>query len=289
MRRVLVTGATGRQGGAVARALLLRGMDVVALTRRPASDEADALARLGARIAQGDLGDARALRRGLDGADAAFFLTVPEADPDAEVRQGEQQVAAALEVGCPHVIRSTVASCDRDTGVPGFDAKWRVEQVAAERGVPSTVVRPTWFMENLLEPRVLARLAAGRLRMPLRPRAELQMVALSDLGALVALAVEQRERFLGRTLEVASDTVEPAFVAQTLGSVVGEPVRYEVEPLDEEGPRYRLYHWLDAVGFDVDVPALHAELPEVGWHRFGRWVAAQDWSVLDAYRPVAGP
>lgn len=289
MKRVAVTGATGRQGGAVARALLLRGMDVVALTRRPASDEADTLAKLGARIVQGDLGDARSLRRALDGADAAWFVTVPEADPEAEVRQGEVQIAAALEAGCPHVIRSTVASCDRDTGIPGFEAKWRIEQMSAEAGLPSTVLRPTWFMENLREPPVLERLAAGRLRMPLRPRAALQMVALSDLGALVALAVEQRDRFLDRTLEVASDTLEPVLVAQSLGAVLGEPVRYEVEALDEEGPRYRLYHWLDAVGFDVDVVALHAELPEVGWHRFGRWAAAQDWSVLDAHRPVAGP
>lgn len=288
MLRVMVAGATGRQGGAVARALLLRGMDVVALTRRPDSEEAADLARLGARIAQGDLGEARTVRRALEGADAAFLLTVPQADPEAEVRQGEQQIQAVLEAGCPHVVRSTVASCDRDTHIPGFDAKHQVEQMAAQRGVPSTTLRPTWFMENLLEARMLAKLAQGRLRMPLRPRAELQMVALSDLGSLVALVVEQRERFLGRTLEVASDTLEPAMMAQTLGSVFGEPVRYEVEALDEEGPRYLLYHWLDTLGFEVDVPALHAGLPEVGWHRFGRWAAAQDWSVLEAHRAVAG-
>lgn len=285
MRTVMVTGATGRQGGAVARALLVRGFDVLALTRDTESDAAQELTRIGARLVRGDLGEPRSLRRALDGAEAAFCVTAPDGD---ERQQGIHQIDAAREAGCPHLVLSTVAGSERSSGIGSFEAKHEVERHLARSGLPFTVLRPTWFLENLLTPRLLGGLAAGRLGLPLPPDRPLDVVALSDLGALVALAIEQPHRFLGRTLDVASDTCLPALMADTLTTVVGAPIAYQVEPAPGGSPRQRLYDWLRDVGFGVDVGALHAELPEVGWHRFGRWAAAQDWSVIGRHGVYVG-
>lgn len=132
---VLVTGATGNQGGAVARKLLERGHRVRAFTRSGRSPAAHDLERLGAEIATGNLEDRAALAAAAEGADAVFAMATPfEAGPDAEVRQGANIFAAAEQVGVRHLVYSSVASAREETGIPHFESKAKLERRLAGSG-----------------------------------------------------------------------------------------------------------------------------------------------------------
>lgn len=149
-RTVLVTGATGQQGGAVARALLSNGHGVKALTRKPDSAAAQALASAGAQLVIGDLDDTTAFAKAASGVDTLFLMGTMQGDnADAETRQGIAAANAAKAAGVGHLIYSSVADADKNTGIPHFDSKYRVEQHLRGLGVPYTISAPVFFMENM--------------------------------------------------------------------------------------------------------------------------------------------
>src|SRR6185436_11538096 len=138
---ILVTGATGQQGGAVARSLLRQGQKVRALTRNPA--KAAALVRAGAEVVQGDLTDPASLQPALQGVDGVFAMSTPfEAGMEEEVGQGVFLADAAKAVGVRHYVYTSVASADRNTGIPHFDSKWQVERHIQRIALPATILRP---------------------------------------------------------------------------------------------------------------------------------------------------
>jgi uncharacterized protein YbjT (DUF2867 family) len=287
---VLVAGATGRQGGAVARLLLSTGHRVRALTRRPGSEAAERVRALGAEVHGGDLEDAASIRRAAAGADAFFLMTTPfQAGVDAEVRQGLRAAEGARDAGVKHLVYSSVASADRGTGVPAFDTKQQVEAHLRGLGIPWTVVAPPWFMENLFTPASLASLRAGTLALALPPGRSLHMIALADLAAMVRLALERPGDFAGRRVEIASDVLTGPEAARALAAATGTTFTYREIPLEavraqSEG-YFLMWRWLAQVGHDTDPGPLRRAYPEVGWHAFRDWARAQDWTVLD----VAGP
>src|SRR5918998_731550 len=148
-RLVLVSGATGQQGGAVARSLLERGIGVRALTRDPEKPEARELVELGAEVASGDLEDRSSIERVLDGVHGVFSVQqVWETGFEGEIRQGVLLADAAKEAGVEHYVYSSVGSAHRETGIPHFESKWEVEEHVRASGVPYTVLRPVFFMQN---------------------------------------------------------------------------------------------------------------------------------------------
>lgn len=159
---VLVTGATGQQGGAAAAALRARGHRVRALTRRPESPAAQALKIAGAQLVTGSFDDRSALEHALRGADAVFAVGTPiEAGVDGEAVQGMAMVDAAVASGSPHYVFSSVASADQATGIPHFESKFRVEEHLRRSGLPFTIIAPAYFMDNLLAPWNLDALKSG--------------------------------------------------------------------------------------------------------------------------------
>src|SRR5258708_38878941 len=145
---VLVTGATGAQGGAVARQLVKKGHRVRALTRNVASPAAQALAALGVELAQGDLEDRASVDRALADMAAMFSVATPyERGPEAETRQSILAADAAAAAGA-YPVYSAVANADRHTGVPHFDSKFAVEEHIRARGIEATIIAPVNFMEN---------------------------------------------------------------------------------------------------------------------------------------------
>lgn len=283
---VLVAGATGQQGGAVARALLARGHQVRALTRRPASPAASRLRALGARIVEGDLEEGASIRAAAAGADAFFLMATPFQDgPSAEIRQGMRAAEAARAAGVRHLVYSSVAGADRETGIPHFETKREIEARVAKLGIPYTTVAPVFFMENWIGPLFLGGLRAGRLATPLPAARRLQMVALADLAALVRLVLERPALFDGMRIEVASDERTGPETARVLSRAVGAPIEWVELPLGEVRERSQdlatMFEWLDQVGYRADVAGLRRAWPEVGWHRLEEWAAAQDWTVLD--------
>lgn len=283
---VLVSGATGQQGGALARVLLDKGHRVRAFVRRPDSPEAKKLERLGAELTEGDFEEPSTIERATRGMDALFVVATPfEAGMEAETRHGIAAADAAKTAGVSHLVYSSVADADKDTGIPHFDSKRKVEVHIESLGVPYTIVAPVYFMDNLLAPWTLPQLKEGRLPVALPSSRPLQQVALSDIAAFTGVVLENREEFEGRRVDIASDELAGEEAAEVLTRVTGHEIEYVELPLEqvrqamgEDGAR--MFEWFDQVGYSADIAALRRDHPEVGWHTFEGWAKEQEWSAL---------
>src|SRR5476649_1656455 len=154
MKTILITGVTGNQGGAVARALQGNGFKLRGLTRTPDSERAAALARQGVDLVQGDLDDEATLRHALAGAWGVFSVQNPlQAGVEQEEAQGKRLATLARDAGVEHYVYTSVGSAHKRTGVPHFDSKSRFDETVRGLRFPSHVIlRPVFFMENLLAP-----------------------------------------------------------------------------------------------------------------------------------------
>jgi uncharacterized protein YbjT (DUF2867 family) len=264
-RLILVCGATGSQGGAVARSLLDRGFRVRALTRDTQKAEAQALAERGAELVQGDMDDRSSVDRALEGAHGVFSVqNFWEAGYDREVRQGKAVADAAKAAGVGHFVYSSVGSAHRQTGIAHFDSKWEVEEHVRGLGLPHTVLRPAFFMQNwemMREP-----ILGGTLPQPLDPGKPFQQVAVEDVGAFAAMAFEQPEGWIGREVELAGDERTMPEIAEAFGRVMGREVGYYQVPWEQfeerMGEEYAvMYRWFNDVGYEADIAALRQEHP----------------------------
>ncbi|HSJ64409.1 MAG TPA: NmrA/HSCARG family protein, partial [Gemmatimonadaceae bacterium] len=220
---VLVTGATGNQGGSIAGELLEAGWRVRAMTRKPGSDAARALSEKGAEVVQGDLDDEASLHRALQGAWGAVAVqNTWEAGVEREEEQGKRFARVAKDAGLHHLLYQSVGSAHRNTGIPHFDNKWRIEQTIRELGFPSwTVLRPVFFMENLLSPWFKPYIDQGTLAFGMKPDTRLQMIAVRDIGKYGRAAFERHEELNGRGIDLAGDELTGPEAAAILSEVAG--------------------------------------------------------------------
>lgn len=291
-RSVLVTGATGQQGGAVAHTLLSGGHHVRALTRKPESDAARRLALAGADVAAGDLGDAASVRKAASGVDTMFLMgNSYEAGTEEETRQGIIAADAAKVAGVGHLIYSSVADADKRTGIPHFESKYLVERHVAGLGIPYTISAPVAFMENVVAPWSIGALRQGIHAFPMPPKRVLQLVALADIGAFNAALVERREQVFGKRFDFAGDELPGEEQAKILSQTIGRPIRYQEIPIaaarQQSEDAALMFEWFDRVGYDADIGALQKDFPEVRWHSFADWAREFDWGVLDRTSSVA--
>jgi uncharacterized protein YbjT (DUF2867 family) len=272
---VLVFGATGTQGGAVARELLARGVPVRALVRHPESGPAKMLAEQGAQLVEGDLGDERSLTAALSSVPVAYAITTPfESGPEAEVRQGEAIISAAVGAGLPWLILASVAAAGR-AEVPHFQSKARIEEALRGASVPWTVVAPSYFYENVFASRQA--ILKGELPLPLPLDKPLHQVALRDLGAVVAAILGRPDEHLSTRIEIAGDAPTPREMAGALGA---RAVQTPLGELRERNPDLAaMYSFLAEVGYGIDVAALRSRYPEVAWTSFATWAANVPWPV----------
>ncbi len=280
---VFVSGASGQQGGALARVLRERGHHVRALTREPDSPAAQALRRLGIEVARGDFEDAASVIRAARGVDAAFAMGTPyEAGPDAEVRQGRELVEALEEAAVPYIVYSSVANADLKTGIPHFESKAKVERHLAILGVPYSIVAPVFFMENFRSPAFVSALRDGKLAMALSPHRPLGMIAVEDVATFTALAIERRSEFEGKRIDIGADEVSGTEAAAILGDASGRRIAYEEIRRDGLNADWAKNEWFSPEGYKFDAPRLRREYPEVNWRTLREWAADQDWDVLSA-------
>jgi uncharacterized protein YbjT (DUF2867 family) len=285
-RTVLVTGATGQQGGAVAHALLRHGHTVRALTRKPDGAAAQALAAKGAQVVVGSFDEPATITAAARGADAGYLMgNFYEAGFDGETRQGIEAADALKAAGVGHLIYSSVGSANRATKIPHFDSKFLVEQYVRSLGVPFTISAPVAFMENVVAPWALDALRRGALAGVVPPERALQLVSLHDIGEFVASLVGRREAVFGQRFDIASDEVTGPEQARDLAAAIGKPVAYQQIPLSAVRQQSEdtaiMAEWFDKVGYSADIAALQRDFPEVGWQRFAEWAKQEDWSVLD--------
>jgi uncharacterized protein YbjT (DUF2867 family) len=271
---ILVLGATGGQGGAVAAALLDGGVRVRAMVRRPGEPRARRLVERGVEVVGGSLDDRSALVAAMAGVGAVFALTTPfEAGVDAEVAQGRAIVAAAVDAQVPHLVFSSVAGADQHTGVPHFESKAIIEKDLAASGLPYTITAPTYFFDNALGGEGADRIAAGILDLPLPPDRPLQQLARKDLGAFAAKVLLDPKPYLRRRIELASDAVTPAQMAEALSVAVGRLVRHQQTPLESirNPDMHAMWRFLNGPGYRVDIDALHTANPDIAWTSFVDW------------------
>ncbi len=258
-----VVGATGQQGGAVAQALLRQGHTVRALVReaKQHSGKAEALRQQGVELAIGDLTNQASLEGAMAGVDGVFAMTTFFGEGlDVEVRQGIIMADAAKVAQVPHLVYSSVGSAHRQTGIPHFESKWRVEEHIQSLGLPSTILRPTFFMDNFV---TLMRdsILQGILVVPLHPSTKLQMIAVNDIGAFGAAALTQPNDFIGQGIELAGDSLTMGEVARMFTKKLGRPVAFSPLPDEEaEGAMGHdmaaMFKWFNEVGYCADIPAL---------------------------------
>jgi uncharacterized protein YbjT (DUF2867 family) len=266
---VLVTGATGTQGGAVARGLLAAGYPVRALVRNPSSDRAQALLDAGATLVKGDLLDVDSLTSAFSETSVVYAITTPfESGTGEEERQGATIIAAAEAAGLKWLVLASVASADRTDAVPHFASKRHVELQLASTTVPWTVIAPSYFYENLLGS--IDSIRSGVLPMAVPADKPLAQVSLENLGELVVTVLGQRAEHLGIRVEVAGDAPTPAEMAAAFGA------RYQNIPLDQitSPDMHAMYTFLSEQGYAVDPVAVRARYPAVAWVSFAAWAAA---------------
>lgn len=248
---IAVVGATGAQGGGLARAIFddpEGGFTARAITRNPSSEKARALADLGAEVVAADLDDLESLKRAFRGAYGAFCVTNfwEYFSPEKELAQAENMAEAARDAGLQHVVWSTLEDTRRWVPldddrmptlmgrykVPHFDAKGEADHAFTEHGVPTTFLVASFYWDNLvyfgMEPKrgpdgVLT------LAMPMGD-APLSGIAAEDIGKCAYGIFKAGREYVGRTVGIAGGHVTGADMAAALSEALGEEVRYQAIP-----------------------------------------------------------
>ena len=255
-RTVLVTGATGKQGGALIDNLAGKDWNLRAMTRHPEGDAARNLRARGIDIVSGDLDDADSLTRALQGAWGVFGVqNTWEAGVEREEEQGKRLATLAKQAGVQHYVYASVGSAHRKTGIPHFDNKARVEETVRSLKFPSYVIyRPVFFMENLTSPWFLN---GDAIYSALEPSTVLQMIAVADIGKYAAAAFTEADRLNGRELDIAGDARTMPDTAEVLGRAFGRSIRYVQIPLAEVRKNSEdfalMLDWFNRVGYDADI------------------------------------
>ena len=273
-RTILITGVTGNQGGAVAHTLQGTGFHVRGLTRNPDGERAAALARHGVEVVKGDLDDEATLRRALDGVWGVFGVQNSlEAGVEREEAQGKRLATLAREAGVQHYVYTSVGSAHKRTGIPHFDNKWRIEETVRSLRFPSHVIlRPVFFMENLLAP---FSLQGSTLAWALAPGTKLQMIAVDDIGWFGARAFTEATALNRREIDLAGDVRTMSETAEVLTEALGRPIAFAQTPIEQVRQYSKetasMLEWFERVGYSADIASLERE--------FGRTLTKlPDWA-----------
>ncbi|HEY4176784.1 MAG TPA: NmrA/HSCARG family protein [Kofleriaceae bacterium] len=281
--KILVVGATGKQGGAVINALLAKGFQAKALTRKPDSPAAKALAGRGVELATGDLTDRASVDGALRGTQAVFAAITPyEAGVDAETQQGILVADAAKAAGA-FLLYSSVANADKNTGIPHFDSKFVVEKHITQLGVPHTILAPTAFYDNAYFG--VAQLKQGIYANALPANRKLAQIAVSDIAAAAAAVFENVEKYTNKRYDISGEELTGEEETALLSEAIGKPLTYAQTPIEvirqymgDDG--VAMYEWFERTGYSVDRALLARDFPTVKWQSFAQWARSVDWKAL---------
>ena len=251
-KTIVVFGATGAQGGGLARAILQdknSEFAVRAITRDPDSEKAKALAQMGAEIMQADIDDPESMKKALAGAYGAYFVTFFWAhfSPEKELAEAKSMAAAAKEAGLQHVIWSTLEdsrkfiplsdnrmpTLQEKYKVPHFDAKGEANQFFLDSGVPTTILLTSFYWENLIYfgmgPK---KNEAGKLTLTL-PIGDQKMAAMAaeDIGKCAYGIFKKGPECIGKTVGIAGEILSGNEMAAGLSKALNQEVTYQaIEP-----------------------------------------------------------
>ena len=264
---ILVTGVTGRQGGAVARALLEKGYRVRGMTRNPDSDRAKKMSELGIELVQGDFDNVASLAAAMEGVYGVFSMTnFWEHGYETEVQHGKNTVDAARQAGIGHFIYTSVANADLNTGIPHFDSKYEVEKYIHTSGLTYTILRPVSFMENWEYRK--QKIQEGKIVTPFSESTRIQQISVRDIGRLATLAFDKPEDWGGESLDIAGDEFTMKQAQNLFSAVSGSPV--ELEQISWEHHRQMqgeemvvMDKWINETGYSANINLVRSYLPEL--------------------------
>lgn len=295
---ILVTGATGAQGGSVVRHLLARNeFKIRCLTRNPDSDQAAALRQAGAEVIKGDLEDAGSLRAALAGCYGAFGVTNYWEHFGREYDQGRNLVDAVAESGVQHFVFSTLPYAKKITNgaleVPHLDTKGMLEEYARQRIPETTFVHVAYYFDNFLTHFMPRRLADGGFAFGF-PQGDTPLagVAVEDVGGVVAAIFAHPERYKARTVGIVGDDLPPKDYADIMTAVLGRQIVYHYVPREtfaalgfpgaEDLANMFEFNRLYIPDRRADMEESHALYPEM--KTFRQWVEANRERFLGMLR-----
>ncbi len=264
---ILVSGVTGKQGGAVARALLKNGYQVRGLTRNPASKRAAGMAELGVSLVKADFEDMASLDKAVEGVYGVFAVTnFWEHGYEAEVQQGKNIVDAAMRANVSHFVFSSVANSDQATGIPHFDSKYEIEQYIQSINIPFTIFRPVSFMENWEYSK--EQILAGKITSAFSLSTRMQQISVRDIGRFVELAFSKPDKWIGKTLDIAGDEYTMKQAVNLFSNITASPVEFVQVPWPEyeqsAGEEMTVMdRWIDTVGYSANINLVRSELSEM--------------------------
>ncbi len=273
---ILVTGATGKQGGAVVKHLLKDGWKLRALVRDENKPAAQELKKQGVELIKGDMEDTASLDKAMAGVYGVFSVqNFWEHGYDGELSQGKKVADAAKKAGVKHFVYSSVASANKNTNLPHFDVKFEIENYIKSLGLPYTILRPVFFMENLstwFKPTE----ADGKttLSMALKTGIKLQMIAVDDIGGIVAMVFDNPEKYLGKEIDLAGDELTLPQMADVFSKSLGKKVEPYELPVDvlRSGSKETgdMFQWFNDKGYEADIKNLKTIYP--GLTDFENWL-----------------
>ena len=281
---LLITGATGRQGGAVLRHLLKQGgWKLRTLVHRADPRGIDGLTQQGVEIVQGDLEDVSSLEFAVRGVYGVYSVqNFWAVGARREVQQGRNLAAVAKKAGVQHFVYSSVGGAERKTGIPHWESKWEIENYIRQLKLPATVLRPVSFMETYHILEVEVGILKGKLADAVRGDKPYQTIATDDIGAFAALAFARPKDFVGLELEIAGSELTNPEAAKVFSRVMGKPVKFRKLPLPIVrvflGKEfYLMFRWFNEAGYKADITELKRRYPEVHLHSLEEWLREDGW------------
>lgn len=260
---ILITGATGKQGGATIQHLLKDGtFQLRAMTRNPESDGAKRLAEQGVQVVKGDLDDEASIDEALASVWGVFGVqNTWEAGVVKEEEQGIRLVKRAKKAGVQHFVYTSVGSAHQKTGIPHFDNKWRIEEAVRAAEFPSHVIlRPVFFMENLPSPMALQ---GDKLVFGMKPDTKLQMIAVDDIGRFGAAAFKNAKEWNRAEIDIAGDSITMEESAKLLSEGLGQNITFQELPIAAvrgfSEDMALMLEWFESTGYSADIKGLEAK------------------------------
>lgn len=276
VKRILVTGATGAQGGALIPLLLEKGFAVRALTRNPDKPSAQALLHRGVEIAAGDLDDSPSLEEACTDCYGVFALQnfwEKGVGYQREIDQGIRLADAAAAAGVEHFLQTSVAGCEEAGNVLHFASKWAIEQHIEKLGLPFTMLREVFFMENFFEPvmgnkgkkAINPALVLATLDGCLNKNVPFHMVTVDDIARASVEIFCHPEKFIGTKPDLASDVLTVAQMKTIYRQVSGKrplPFRIPLWALRlTNAEAARQYVWNNTVRWRFDLATVREDFP----------------------------
>ena len=237
-KTILVTGATGAQGGSVVKFLLQEGSyNVRGLTRHLSSDKAQALQKSGVKMVEGDLGDINSLRAAIHGSDGVFGVTNFWEHFDKEYAQGKNLIDAVAAEKVRHFVFSSLPHAKEISGgklpAPHLDNKAELEEYTRTLGIPSTFVHVASYYENFLSffPPQHGDNGSYSFGFP-QGDTPLASVAVEDIGGVIAQIFNHPDKFVGKVIGIVGDDLKPADYAQQMSKRLGKKIVYNYIPRD---------------------------------------------------------